>query len=124
MSVSSRRIINLEEGWKVLEEEGIEKLKTLLKDGLTSRSRDVFKPAHYTAIYTKCYDMCTQRTPYNWSEELYNRHGKAFQTYLDKVVLPAFKSQHEVSARFSFFVNHREDVRHDDTTKNRHRVPF
>lgn len=26
-------------------------------------------------ISSTCYNMCTQRSPYNWSEQLYQRHG-------------------------------------------------
>lgn len=29
--------------------------------------------------YTTCYDMCTQRSPYNWSEQLYERHGETIK---------------------------------------------
>ena len=32
--------------------------------------------------YSICYNMCTQRTPYNWSEELYKRHGETVASYL------------------------------------------
>lgn len=27
-------------------------------------------------FYRICYNMCTQRSPYNWSEQLYTRHGE------------------------------------------------
>ena len=36
-----------------------------------------------------CYDMCTQRSPYNWSKELYQRHGETIENYLITHVLPA-----------------------------------
>ena len=42
----------------------------------------------------KCYDMCTQRAPYNWSEALYERHGQCIEDYLQKTVLPAFDTVH------------------------------
>jgi len=83
-----KSVIGLEEGWKVLEEEGIEKLKRFLRDDISCKTRDIFKHAEYSTIYTKCYDMCTQRTPYNWSEQLYTRHGLAIEAYLQKVSVP------------------------------------
>mgnify|MGYP003955605573 CR=1 FL=1 len=39
--------------------------------------------------------MCTQRSPYNWSEQLYQRHGETFNSYLTETVLPAMKEKHD-----------------------------
>lgn len=38
--------------------------------------------------------MCTQRSPYNWSEHLYARHAQTVTAYLSSKVLPALKSRH------------------------------
>ncbi len=40
-----------------------------------------------------CYDMCTQRSPYNWSRELYQRHGETIENYLTVTVLPALRDK-------------------------------
>lgn len=37
--------------------------------------------------------MCTQRSPYNWSRELYQRHGETIDTYLSSTVLPALRDK-------------------------------
>jgi cullin 1 len=37
--------------------------------------------------------MCTQRSPYNWSRDLYQRHGETIETYLTKTVLPALRGK-------------------------------
>jgi cullin 1 len=37
--------------------------------------------------------MCTQRSPYNWSRELYQRHGETIQHYLTSTVLPALQEK-------------------------------
>jgi len=37
--------------------------------------------------------MCTQRSPYNWSRELYQRHGETIQRYLNDNVLPALRDK-------------------------------
>jgi cullin 1 len=37
--------------------------------------------------------MCTQRAPYNWSRELYQRHGETIETYLTSNVLPALREK-------------------------------
>ena len=40
-----------------------------------------------------CYDMCTQRSPYNWSKDLYQRHGETIELYLTSKVLPALREK-------------------------------
>ena len=35
--------------------------------------------------------MCTQRNPYNWSRELYIRHGQTIEEYLKNRVLPSLR---------------------------------
>jgi cullin 1 len=37
--------------------------------------------------------MCTQRSPYNWSRELYQRHGETIEKYLTTHVLPALRDK-------------------------------
>lgn len=37
--------------------------------------------------------MCTQRSPYNWSRELYQRHGETIEQYLNDYVLPALRDK-------------------------------
>jgi cullin 1 len=37
--------------------------------------------------------MCTQRSPYNWSRELYQRHGETIESYLSSTVLPALREK-------------------------------
>ncbi len=42
-----------------------------------------------------CYNMCTQKSPFNWSEQLYHRHGETISGYLTRSVLPALKERHD-----------------------------
>ena len=37
--------------------------------------------------------MCTQRAPYNWSRDLYLRHGETIEQYLRNTVLPALQNK-------------------------------
>ena len=37
--------------------------------------------------------MCTQRSPYNWSRDLYQRHGETIENYLTNTVLPALREK-------------------------------
>merc|ERR1719321_1531757 len=45
----------------------------------------------YSELYTTVYNMCTQRAPNNWSEQLYTRYGEAMLAYAQRQVLPALK---------------------------------
>ena len=49
--------------------------------------------SHTTDIDSLCYDMCTQRSPYNHSRDLYVRHGETIEHYLTRTVLPALRAK-------------------------------
>lgn len=97
MSVSSSpRIIALEEGWNnEIKAKAINRLEEILNSGFDRKQSDMFLPKEYVAIYTTCYNMCTQKSPYNWSEQLYQRHGETISDYLSGTVLPALKDRHD-----------------------------
>jgi len=65
----------------------------MLNNGFDRRSQQLFAPKEYVQTYTTCYNMCTQRSPYNWSEQLYQRHGETICNYLNETVLPALKNK-------------------------------
>ena len=48
-----------------------------------------------SVLFRICYNMCTQRSPYNWSEQLYQRHGETIATYLTNHVLPVLANRHD-----------------------------
>jgi len=85
----NQRIIPLEDGWNDVNK-AIDKLEEMLNGGL---SYSKFGSDEYISIYTTCYDMCTQRSPYNWSRELYTRHGETIESYLTSTVLPALREK-------------------------------
>ncbi len=67
----------------------------LLDSGFNKETR-AFTHREYVSIYDVCYKMCTQRAPQNWSEQLYEKHGEVFRTYLHDRVLPALKGKRDV----------------------------
>jgi cullin 1 len=86
---------------------GIDKLKRILEDETTEQ----FNAEQYMILYTyglgpamraqasvvmlgspcrTIYNMCTQKPPHDYSEQLYNRYKEAFEVYVhDKVGVPA-----------------------------------
>ena len=94
----SQDIIPLDEGWKVICDEGIVKLEQFLEAGVPEVMTDVgeenkhptvFQVAEFSKLYTIVYKMCTQKNPFNWSEKLYTRYGEAISHYVQQQVLPA-----------------------------------
>ena len=89
-------LIQLEEGWsKEIKPKAIAILEEILDTGIESKHVRPFGPGEFMPIYTVCYNMCTQRTPYNWSEQLYERHGETIKLYLSNQVLPSLEAQHD-----------------------------
>mmetsp|Transcript_20177 Transcript_20177/g.47032 ORF Transcript_20177/g.47032 Transcript_20177/m.47032 type:complete len:754 (+) Transcript_20177:60-2321(+) len=104
MSVAN--IVPLEEGWEKIKNEGIKVLEEFLDNGHIrstvpqqhdpAKPRNVFSKADYAELYTTVYNMCTQRTPNNWSEQLYRRYGEAMSDYINRKVLPALREKSDI----------------------------
>lgn len=66
-------------------QKGIDKLTAFLEDSLDAS----FTADEYMTQYTTIYNMCTQRSPHEFSEQLYERYKNAFVSYLrDQVRVP------------------------------------
>ncbi|KAK8928873.1 Cullin-1 [Platanthera zijinensis] len=89
MSVSDRWIIDLEEGWEFIRK-GITKLELILE----GYPEPQFNSQEYIMLYTAIYDMCTQKPPHDYSEELCERYADSFIDYIGTTVLPSLKEQH------------------------------
>jgi cullin 1 len=90
----SQNIIHLEEGWNnEIKSKALDPLEVMLDSGFQGKTK-LFSNTEYINIYTICYNMCTQRSPYNWSEQLYQRHGETIGKYLSTHVLPVLKERH------------------------------
>jgi cullin 1 len=92
----SKSMISLEEGWDVeIKPKAIDVLLDILEKGFDKVRESPFPPKSFMPIYTTCYNMCTQRAPYNYSQQLYERHGTTFDTYLENQVLPSLEKAHD-----------------------------
>jgi len=94
--MTSSRIIEFDDGWNnEIKAKAIDRLENILNTGLDKKQSQMFSPKEYVSTYTTCYNMCTQKSPYNWSEQLYQRHGDTISHYLGETVLPALRDQHD-----------------------------
>lgn len=71
---------------------GIDKLTAILQNNEDAS----FTAEEYMSQYTAIYNMCTQRAPHEYSEQLYNRYKDAFVSYLRDLVRSSSRavSQH------------------------------
>ncbi|OMP06647.1 hypothetical protein COLO4_07999 [Corchorus olitorius] len=76
-----RKIIELEQGWDYMQK-GITKLKRIL-EGLPEPQ---FTSEEYMMLYTTIYNMCTQKPPHDYSQQLYDKYREAFEEYITSTV--------------------------------------
>ncbi|KAH9620813.1 hypothetical protein KSS87_015120, partial [Heliosperma pusillum] len=88
--MNDRKIIELEQGWEFMEK-GITKLKRIL-EGLPEPP---FSSEDYMMLYTTIYNMCTQKPPHDYSQQLYDNYKQAFVDYLKDTVLPSLREKHD-----------------------------
>ncbi|KAG6435459.1 hypothetical protein SASPL_100333 [Salvia splendens] len=90
MTMNQRSTIDLEQGWDFMQN-GITKLKNIL-EGLPEPQ---FSSEDYMMLYTTIYNMCTQKPPHDYSQQLYDKYKEAFQEYITTTVLPSLKEKHD-----------------------------
>ncbi|XP_075476252.1 cullin-1-like [Primulina tabacum] len=90
MSMNQRNIIDLEQGWDIMQK-GITKLIKIL-EGLPEPQ---FSSEDYMTLYTTIYNMCTQKPPHDYSQPLYEKYKEAFEAYITSTVLPSLREKHD-----------------------------
>ncbi|KAE9591090.1 putative cullin protein, neddylation [Lupinus albus] len=90
MSLSERKTIDLEQGWDFMQK-GIMKLKNIL-EGLPEPQ---FSSEDYMMLYTTIYNMCTQKPPHDYSQQLYDKYRESFEEYIISTVLPSLREKHD-----------------------------
>ncbi|XP_071698690.1 cullin-1-like [Rutidosis leptorrhynchoides] len=81
--------MELNEGWSFMQN-GITKLKKIL-EGLPEQ----FSSEEYMMLYTTIYNMCTQKPPHDYSQQLYDKYKEAFEEYIRSTVLPSLREKHD-----------------------------
>ncbi|CAM6022244.1 unnamed protein product [Sphagnum balticum] len=89
-TTNERKVIELEQGWAFMQK-GITKLKNLL-EGVPEQQ---FNSEEYIMLYTTIYNMCTQKPPQDYSQQLYDRYRESFEEYINSMVLPALREKHD-----------------------------
>jgi len=79
-------------GWSQIKSKAIDVLLDQLQKGFDQGAKP-FDNKDYMEVYTICYNLCTQRAPHNFSEQLYEYHGSTMTKYLGDHALPALQSR-------------------------------
>ncbi|GFZ21822.1 cullin 1 [Actinidia rufa] len=90
MTMNERKTIDLEQGWEFMQK-GITKLKNIL-EGLPEPQ---FGSEDYMMLYTTIYNMCTQKPPHDYSQQLYDKYRESFEEYITSTVLPSLREKHD-----------------------------
>ncbi|KAK9146662.1 hypothetical protein Sjap_006565 [Stephania japonica] len=90
MAINERKTIDLEQGWEFMQK-GITKLKNIL-EGLPEPQ---FSSEDYMMLYTTIYNMCTQKPPHDYSQQLYDKYKESFEEYIVSTVLPTLREKHD-----------------------------
>ncbi|KAI3417132.1 uncharacterized protein J3R85_014761 [Psidium guajava] len=77
MAAKERQTIDLEQGWEFLQK-GILKLINIL-EGLPEPQ---FSSEDYMMLHTTIYNMCTQKPPHDYSQQLYDKCRESFEEYI------------------------------------------
>ncbi|KAL6271788.1 hypothetical protein ACE6H2_028699 [Prunus campanulata] len=85
-----RKIIELDQGWDYMQK-GITKLKKILE----GTPEPQFNSEEYMMLYTTIYNMCTQKPPNDYSQQLYDKYREAFEEYITSTVLPSLREKHD-----------------------------
>lgn len=72
-------------------QKGITKLKKIL-EGIPEPQ---FNSEEYMMLYTTIYNMCTQKPPNDYSQQLYDKYREAFEEYITSTVLPSLREKHD-----------------------------
>ncbi|GAB4851262.1 hypothetical protein Ancab_030558 [Ancistrocladus abbreviatus] len=89
MTMIERKTIDLEQGWEFMQK-GITKLKNIL-EGLPEPQ---FNSEDYMMLYTTINNMCTQKPPHDYSQQLYDKYRESLEEYITSTVLPSLREKH------------------------------
>ncbi|KAL5709552.1 Cullin-1 [Ranunculus cassubicifolius] len=86
----ARKIVDLDEGWAYMKS-GFTTLKRILE----GNPDEHFRAEQYMELYTTIYNMCTQKPPYDYSQQLYDRYRETLEEYINSSVLPSLREKHD-----------------------------
>ncbi|KAL4642895.1 hypothetical protein ACB092_02G052800 [Castanea dentata] len=90
MTRGEQEIILFEQGWELMQ-----KVITKLKNILEGLPEPQFSGEDYMMLYTTIFNMCTQRPPHDYSQQIYYKYRETFEEYITSTVLPSLKEKND-----------------------------
>ncbi|VVA89777.1 unnamed protein product [Arabis nemorensis] len=87
--MNSGKIIELDEGWSFMMT-GVSKIARILEG-----KDESFESEQYINLYTTIYDMCIQKPPKDYSQQLYDKYREVIEDYAKETVLPSLREKHD-----------------------------
>lgn len=108
--MNERKSVDFEQGWEFFQM-ALTKQKNIL-EGLPEPP---FSSEDIMMLYTTIYNMCSQRAPYDYSQQLYYKYRETLEEYINSTVLPSLRGQYNIELMLREFVkmweNHKAMVR-------------
>ncbi|KAL3505753.1 hypothetical protein ACH5RR_031135 [Cinchona calisaya] len=92
VNIIMARIITFDEGWGFMEG-GI----TKLINNLEGKPETPISSEDYMMLYTTIFQLCSQKPPHDYSQQLYEKYRQTFQDYIISTVLPSPREKHDES---------------------------
>ncbi|KAK3441038.1 hypothetical protein EUGRSUZ_B01289, partial [Eucalyptus grandis] len=73
-----------------IQKKGILKLENILEGSETP-----FSSEEYMKLYSTIYEMCIQKPPHNYTQQLYDKYRESFEDYIKLKVLPSLREKHD-----------------------------
>ncbi|KAG8372963.1 hypothetical protein BUALT_Bualt12G0121700 [Buddleja alternifolia] len=90
MMMNQRNTIYFEQGWDFMQK-GITKLKNIL-EGLPEPQ---FSSEDYMMLYETIFNMSTQKRPFDYSQQLYDKYRESIEEYITTTVLPCLMEKRD-----------------------------
>ncbi|KAL0878309.1 hypothetical protein Bca101_028015 [Brassica carinata] len=87
---SGQNPMTMEKGFDLIDA-AVTKLKRILE----GKPEPDFEPGEFIGDYTVVYNMCIQKPPHDWSQQLYEKYGSIFEDYATHTVLPSIMEKHD-----------------------------
>jgi cullin 1 len=88
-SLGLPKIILFDEGWNKIYSDGILRLETILSSNLLGS----FSNREYVDLYTTIYQMCIQKAPYCFTQQLYDKYESTINQYLSNTALRSINNK-------------------------------
>ncbi|OMO67726.1 hypothetical protein COLO4_30016 [Corchorus olitorius] len=90
MNMNKGETIDFEQVWEVVEK-GIKHVMNILE----GKTAPKISTEDHMELYTTIYNMCTQKRPHNYAQQLHDKYRESLADYNTSMVLPSLREKHD-----------------------------